>query len=117
MFSLIFFLCSCLFSSYILTCLLLTFSLIFFLYSCLSSSYVLTHLLLIFLLVISSHRLIVNIYHRLYILLNQINKHVIKQSEKVFLKIILRSFLTDSFFTELMCIIVFLTKIICYQAV
>src|SRR2546421_5080513 len=117
MFLLVFFLCSCSSSSYILACLLLIFLLIFFLYSCSSSSDVLAYLLLMFSLIISSHRLIVNICCRLYISLNQISRHIIKQSEKVFLKIIFRFFSADSFSTELTYIAVFLTKIICYQAV
>src|SRR5947207_9794025 len=104
MFLLVFFLCSHSSSSYILAHLLLMFLLVFFLHSCLSSSYVLACLLLTFLLVLSSHRLVMNICHRLYILLNQISRCIIKQSEKVFLKVILRSFLANSFFIELMCI-------------
>src|SRR5437762_13901773 len=85
--------------------------LVFFLHSYLFFSYVLACLLLMFSLVVSSCRLIVNTCYRLYILLNQISRHVIKQSEKVFLKVIFRSSLADSFFTELMCIAVFLTKV------
>src|SRR2546430_9488164 len=94
-FLLVFFLCSCLSSSYVLACLLLMFSLVFFLCSCSSSSYVLACLFLMFLLIISSCRLVMNICHRLYILLNQISRCVIKHSEKVFLKVILRSLLAD----------------------
>src|SRR5213078_2118870 len=55
MFLLVFFLCSCLSSSYVLTCLLLTFLLIFFLHSHSSSSYVLACLLLTFLLAFFLH--------------------------------------------------------------
>src|SRR5436190_2119044 len=117
MFLLVFFLCSCLSSSYILTCLLLMFLLVFFLCSCLSSSYILACLLLMFLLVISSCRLVVNICHRLYISLNQISKCIIKQSEEVFLKVIFRFFLADFFSAELMHIAVFLTKVMHHQAV
>src|SRR5205809_1074914 len=129
MFLLVFFLCSCLFSSYILAHFLLTFSLVFFLHSCLFSFYFLAHFFLIFLLVfflhsflsfsyvlacllltfsltVSSHKLIVNICYRLYILLNQISKHIIKQFEKVFLKIIFKFSLADFFSAELMCIAV-----------
>src|SRR5438093_1550693 len=51
MFLLVFFLCSCSSSFYILACLLFMFLLVFFLCSCLSSSYVLACLLLTFLLV------------------------------------------------------------------
>src|SRR5437667_11947585 len=100
-------------SSYVLTCFFLTFLLIFFLYSCSFSSYILACLFLTFSLTVSSCRLIMNICHRLYILLNQISRHIIKQSEKVFLKVILRFFLTDSFFIELMHIAVFLIKVTC----
>ena len=116
---LVFFLCFCLSFSYILACLLLTFSLIFFLCSCLFSSYVLAHFLLTFSLIffLHSHRLIVNICHRLYILLNQISRHVIKQSEEVFLKVIFRFLLADSFSVKLICITVFLTKVTCHQAI
>src|SRR5437667_12337818 len=91
MFLLIFFLHSHLSSSYVLAHLLLTFLLIFFLHSCLSSSYILTCLLLTFLLAIPPRRLIMNTCRRLYILLNQISRHIIKQSEKVFLKVIFSS--------------------------
>src|SRR5206468_758318 len=117
MFLLVFFLCSHSSSSYVLAYLFFTFSLIFFLYSYLSSSYILSCLLLIFFLVISSFLLIMNICCRLYILLNQISRCIIKQSEKVFLKVIFRSFLADSFFAELMCVVIFLTKIMHHQAV
>src|SRR5436190_592170 len=132
MFSLIFFLYSHLFSSYvlahfllmfllvffyILACFLLMFLLVFFLHSCLFFSYILAHLLLIFSLIISSHRLVMNICCRLYILLNQISRHIIKQFEKIFLKIIFRFFLADFFSAELTCIAVFLTKMIHHQAV
>ena len=117
MFLLIFFLHSHSFFSYILAHLLLTFSLVFFLHFHLSFFYVLACFLLMFLLVISSHRLIMNICHRLYILLNQISKHIIKQFEEIFLKIIFRFFLANFFSAKLTYITVFLTKMICYQAV
>src|SRR5437667_5261324 len=87
--------------------LLLTFLLVFFLCSCSSFPYILACLLLMFLLAVPSHRLIMNICCRLYISLNQISRHIIKQSEKVFLKVILRSLLADSFFAESTCIIFF----------
>ena len=116
MFLLIFFLHSCLSSSYVLACLLLMFLLVFFLCSCLSFSYILACLFLTFSLIISSHRLVMNICYRLYILLNQISRRVIKQSRKVFLKVIFRSSLADSFSVKLMHIAVFLTKVMCQSS-
>ena len=102
---------------YVLAHFFLTFSLVFFLCSCLFSSYILACLLLMFLLILSSCRLVVNICHRLYILLNWISRCVIKQSEDVFLKVIFRSFLADSFSAELMCITIFSAKMMHHQAV
>src|SRR6266496_3678559 len=89
MFLLVFFLCSCSSSSYVLAHLLFMFSLVFFLCSCLFSSYVLACLLLMFSLVLPSRRLVMDTCCRLYTLLNQISRHIIKQSEKVFLEVIL----------------------------
>src|SRR5436189_265137 len=100
----IFFLYSCSFFSYFfsfffffffLVFFFLSFFLSFFLCSYLFSSYILACLLFIFSLVISSCRLVVNICHRLYILLNQISRCIIKQSEEVFLKVIFKFSLTD----------------------